>query len=423
MRFTVPAIAKLTLPEGKSDHIIFDDAMPGFGIRLRAGGKKVWIAQYRVGTKQRRLTIGSTDKLSLDAARAEARAILAKAQLGTDPQNEKVEARNKASVTLGSIADTYSNGPAKRSLRPNSYASLLVHLNKHWKPLRDRPLHGIQRADIASRLNEIAEENGPFAANRARVVLSSLFAWAMSEGLAEGNPVIGTRKATEEVSRDRVLSDAELSLVWKHAGAGDYGRIVRLLILTGQRREEVGGMAHSELDLAKALWTIPKERAKNGLAHDVPLSASALAIIDEPAAPKIADTRKRQTLKTFETPEAEERDFLFGAGEGSFSGWSKSKAALDARVSADIAETAKAAGAKPKPMPPWRLHDIRRTVATRLGDIGVLPHVVEAVLNHISGHRAGVAGIYNRATYASEKRAALDMWGLRVRDVVEGIHA
>ncbi|KAB0680151.1 tyrosine-type recombinase/integrase [Aureimonas leprariae] len=399
MRFTGPSVARLALPDGKSDHIVFDDGLPGFGIRLRAGGKKVWIAQYRVGSKQRRLTIGSADRLSLDAARNEAKAILAKVQLGADPQTEKLNKRNETAALLGDIADDYVEGPAKRRLRPNSYASLLVHLNKHWKPLRVRPLNGIQRADVAMRLNEIAKESGPFAANRARACLSSLFAWAISEGIAEANPVNGTRKATEEVSRDRVLSDDELALVWRHAGDGDYGRIVRLLILTGQRREEVGGMMRAELHTMKLLWSLPRERTKNGLPHDVPLSMAASDIIA--VVPKRAD-----------------RDFVFGSRDGPFSGWSKSKSALDARIVAELEKSAEAAAAKAKPMPPWRLHDIRRTVATRLGDLGVLPHVVEAVLNHVSGHRAGVAGIYNRATYAAEKRAALDAWSAHLGRVV-----
>lgn len=399
MRLTGPIVARLVLPEGKTDHIVFDDTLTGFGIRLRAGGKKVWIAQYRVGARQRRLTIGSADKLTLDAARAEARSILAKVQLGSDPQTEKVETRNRASITLGTVAKQYLEGPAKRKLKPNSYASLLVHLNKHWKPLREHPLHIIDRADVAARLNEIAKESGPFAANRARACLSSLFSWAMSEGIAEANPVAGTNKPTEEVSRDRVLTDDELAQVWRLAGEGDYGRIVRLLILTGQRREEVGGMSWSEVDVKKGIWSLPRYRTKNGLPHDVPLSKAACEILNS-------------------IPKRPDRDLLFGGGEGAFSGWSKSKSALDARIAADLIRKAEVVGKKARVVLRWRLHDLRRTVATRMGDLGVLPHVVEAVLNHVSGHRAGVAGIYNRSLYATEKRAALELWAVRVGKIV-----
>jgi integrase len=135
------------------------------------------------------------------------------------------------------------------------------------------------------------------------------------------------------------------------------------------------------------------------LPHDVPLSSAALAIVEA-------------------VPKQKERDRIFGSREGAFSGWSKSKAALDARIGADINRRAGEAGEKPKPMPEWRLHDIRRTVATRLADLGTMPHVVEAILNHVSGHRTGVAGIYNRATYATEKRAALDLWAEHLSELI-----
>jgi len=212
----------------------------------------------------------------------------------------------------------------------------------------------------------------------------------MGEGLAESNPVIGTNNATEEVSRDHVINDAELAAIWRACRDDDYGRIVRLLTLTGQRREEVAALAWSELDLAGGLWAIPKQRTKNSLPRDVPLSATALDVLTSP-------------------PRQDGRALLFGEGKGRFQGWSKAKAALDRRIAQQGAEVR-----------PWRLHDLRRTMATRLGDLGVLPHVVEAVLNHVSGHKAGVAGIYNRALYAAEKRQALDLWSEHVRSLIEG---
>jgi integrase len=203
----------------------------------------------------------------------------------------------------------------------------------------------------------------------------------MGEGLAETNPVIGTNKAAEEVSRDHTLSPAELKAIWSHCRDDDYGRIVRLLILTAQRREEVAAMAWDELDLAGALWAIPKARTKNGLPHDIPLSRPALEIVEA-------------------VPHRDGRALVFGEGEGGFQGWSNAKTALDERI--------KESGLKVRP---WRLHDLRRTAATMMADkLGVQPHVIEAILNHISGHKAGVAGIYNRATYAKEKREALDLW-------------
>ena len=396
MRLTGPNVSKLSLPDGKSEMIVFDDALPGFGVRIRAGGKRVWVAQYRVGSKQRRVTIGNVEAIGADRARSAAKDILAKVQLGDDPQAVKATERQRAATTLGTVADQYLEGPAKARLKVRSFQEVERHLRVHWKPLRETPIHLVARGDIAARLNTIAKDSGPFAANRARATLSALFGWAMREGHVDANPVIATNKATAEISRDRVLTDDESALIWRNCGAADYGQVVRLLILTGQRREEVAGMRWSELDLSKGLWSLPKERTKNGLPHDVPLSLAVLDIL-RPIS-KRAD-----------------RDLVFGAGDGPFSGWSKSKSALDGRIAEARAKEISDATARqlndiPKPVPPWRLHDIRRTVATRMGDLGVLPHVVEAVLNHVSGHRSGVAGIYNRAAYAKEKRQALELW-------------
>lgn len=380
MRLTKPNVARLTLPPGKSELLVFDDALPGFGLRIRAGGKRTWIAQYRVGSKQRRVSIGTVEALNADKAREAARGILAKVQLGGDPQTDKAGSRARAAVTFKTVAKSYLEDHAKPKLKPRSYEEVERHLTHHWAPLGELPLHQIKRGTVAARLSEIARERGPFAANRARASLSALFTWAMGEGLAESNPVIGTNKSAEEISRDHVLKDQELAAIWNACRDDDHGRIVRLLLLTGQRREEVGAMAISEIDVASALWTIPRDRTKNGLPHDVPLSEPALEV-----------------LRT--APRRDGRALVFGQGTGGFQGWSKAKAKLDNRiVEAD------------EKVRPWRLHDLRRTVATRLGELGILPHVIEAVLNHVSGHKAGVAGVYNRATYAKEKRDALDLW-------------
>jgi integrase len=399
MRLTRPAVARLALPEGKSEAIVFDDGLPGFGVRLRAGGKRVWVAQYRIGSKQRRVTIGTVEAIDPDRARARAKEILARVQLGGDPQTEKAEARARAVLTLGAVADRYVAGPAADRLKPRSLAEVERHLKSHWAPLREHAMHKVSRALVAARLVEVASENGPFAANRARASLSALFSWAIREGILDANPVIATNKATAEKSRDRVLSDAEVVRVWQACGGDDYGRIVRLLILTGQRREEVGGMAWSEVDLKAARWSIPAARTKNGLPHEVPLSDPAVDLLTA-------------------APQRGKRDLVFGEGDGPFQGWSRSKMSLDRRI---------AGAEKGKPIDPkralsaWRLHDIRRTVATQMADLGVLPHVIEAVLNHVSGHRAGVAGVYNRALYSAEKRAALALWSEHLMAISESV--
>ena len=392
MRLTKANLAKLTLPAGKAEAIVFDDDMPGFGLRIRAGGKRTWIAQYRLGTKQRRITLGTSETVDPDKARQLAKATLARVSLGEDPQGVKVEARAQAAVTLGAVVPKYLAHVEGRQ-RPGHHADVKRYFDRHWSPLAGSALSSIDRQRVAARLLELAKDNGPFAANRARAALSAFYTWAIGEGLAHANPVSGTNKPAEETARDRVLSDAELALVWRCAGAGDYGVIVRLLTLTACRREEVAALGWSELH--GSTWTIPGERTKNGLPHELPLPPAVVALLDGVA-------------------RRDERDLAFGSRSGPFSGWSKSKAELDARMLMEL----KAERGSKAVLTPWRHHDLRRTAATRMGDLGVQPHVVEAVLNHISGSKAGVAGIYNRAAYRDEKRAALALWAERVEELV-----
>jgi integrase len=264
------------------------------------------------------------------------------------------------------------------------------YIRRDWKPLHDKRAHRLTRAQISDRFDEITKEKGAVTANRARSTLSAMFAWAMTKGKAETNPVAGTAKH-EEGSRDRVLNGGELGAVWGACGNDDYSHIVKLLILTGARRDEIASIRNSELQRDLRMWSLPAERTKNGLPHDVPLSGAALTELP---------------------PARDGRDLLFGHASGPFSGWSRCKERLDARI----------AKASPdgKPLPDWTLHDLRRTTATGMAEIGVQPHIVEAVLNHISGVRRGVAGIYNRAVYADEKRAALDKWAARIAQLVSG---
>jgi integrase len=408
MKLTNATVHKLALPAGKSDHIVFDEQLPGFGIRLRAGGSKTWFVQYRINGGQARLKIGTRDKVDADEARKRARKALGQVQDGIDPRIDRQESRDKAAETFESVGKLYLAGAEKR-LRERSFEEVKRHIEKLWAPLAGKSIHHIDRRMVARRMTEMANENGPAAANRARASLSAMFGWAMREGIVEANPVIGTNKAAEGDSRERVLTDGELAEVWAASRNDDHGRIVRLLALTGQRREEVGGMRWSELDLERCVWCLPAERTKNGRPHVVPLATPAVAIL------RSAPLRSRLDGAV---------DRVFGEGEGGFSGWSKAKVGLNRRINDARAQAAKALGrraAKPQPIANWRLHDLRRTVATVMADkLGVLPHVIEATLNHVGGHKAGVAGVYNRATYEAEKKMALVLWADHVRSIVEG---
>jgi integrase len=392
MKLDQKTITRLPLPadKDKDDVIYFDDTMPGFGLRIRGGKRRTWIAQYRVGHQQRRSSLASADKVGLDAARMAAKKLLAKAALGDDPQATKRKDRRDAKLTLGRIIGDYL-AFKQPDLRDTTFQALKMYLEKHWQPLHGEPVAKIERRHVAAELARIARDSGPVSVIRARVALSGLFAWAIGAGIADLNPVIGTNKPSEPKARDRVLSDAEVAEIWAACRDDDYGRIVRLLTLTGQRRDEVGAMAWSELDLDSCTWCIPGSRTKNKRTHTVPLSGPAFAVIES-------------------TPRGG-HDCLFGRAGAGFGGWSKAKDALDRRI-ADARDG--------KAMPPWRMHDLRRTCATRMADLGVQPHVIEAALNHISGHKGGVAGVYNRSTYEREVKAALALWADHVRSVVEG---
>ena len=397
-------VAALALPAGKSELLEWDDDLPGFGVRLRDGGSKTWIIQYRVGRKQRRKTIGSVNAMDAATARKAAKKDLARVELGGDPQAHKVEQRIKSADTFD-VFKVQFLARQKKQLKPRSYEQIAMHLAKHWSSFNGVSVHEITKRAVASRLVKISEERGPYAANRARTTLSSFFAWAIGAGIVDANPVTGTHLQADENSRDRVLGDEELADIWNACRDDDYGQIVRLLLLTATRRDEAGGMTKAEVNLPARIWHLDQSRTKNSRPHDVPLSDLALSIIESAMAQEGRG----------------ERDVVFGDGararggaDRGFSGWSKAKLALDSRID----QARKEAGRGPQE--PWILHDLRRTAATRLGDLGVLPHVIEATLNHVSGFRAGVAGVYNKASYAAEKRQALDRWAAHIESLVAG---
>ena len=375
MRLTNQSAAALQLPPGKDRLVVFDDDLPGFGLRISGGGSRQWVVQYRNALGQtKRESLGRVGLLSATEARRAAGERLARAKLGEDPHAERAKERARAAITFGHGIEPYL-AAVTPNLRPASLSEAARYMRVVWKPLHRTPLHAVDRKQVAARLAEIARDAGPYAANRARAALSAHFAWLIGTGAADMNPVVGVPKPAPEERRARILTEDEIKAVLGACRDDDFGRIVRLLLLTGQRRDEVAGMAWAEIDLVGAVWKLPAERVKNGLPHDVPLSGAALGLLTE-------------------APRLEGRTLVFGQGEGGFQGFSRAKAAHDKRSG----------------VTGWRLHDLRRTAATGMNEIGVLPHVVEAVLNHISSHRAGVAGIYNRAIYATEKRIALDMW-------------
>lgn len=381
MKLTLANVARIHLPAGKTEHIEFDEAMPGFGLRIRGNGKKehrTYIAQYKIGSKHRRMTFGNAAKVTLENARAHARKIFAQRELGKDPANDRADIRRAAGHTLGAEIVKYL-AVKERKLKPRSYIETKRHLEKDWKPLHGIAIASIGRANVAATLGAIAKGSA-VTANRSRAALSAFFRWAIGEGLCDQNPVTGTNRQEENGPRERALSDAELAKVWLAAPDNDYGRIVQLLILTGCRRDEIGSLKQSEIDLEARTLTLSLDRTKNSQQHVVPLSDDALAIL------KAIPPR--------------DREHVFGTGKGGFSGWSKSKKTIEqaAKLKTD-----------------WTLHDLRRTARTGWGKLGVQPHVAEAILNHLP---AKLIRTYDRNTYAAEKKAALDLWAAHLKVAV-----
>jgi integrase len=394
MNLTQKAVAQLKLPDGKSDAIFFDDKIPGFGIRLRAGGSQSWVFQYKLANTQHRMVLGKVSAMKPEAARKIAEKHHAALKDGRNPATEKAVRKAQAANTFGQLVGQYIEFK-KGTLRPRSLVEVKRHLEVCALPLHKLPVGSIDKTIVAHLIKRLAADRGVVTANRVRASLSALFSWAMKEtDFAEQNPVINTHKAGKEEARDRVLENAEIRIIWNALGDDDYGVIVKLLLLTAQRLNEVAGMRWDEVDFERNRIALPGVRTKNGRAHRVPMSGTVRALLE-------AQKAKR----------AEGQELVFVRGDRAFSAWTHGKTTLDARI---LASTGAA-------LPHWTQHDLRRTGATRMGeDLGVEPHIVEAILNHVSGHKSGVAGIYNLATYMKEKTAALTTWADHIVAIVEG---
>jgi integrase len=383
MRLTTATIRSLSLPAGKGEAIYFDDDLPGFGLRIREGGSRTFVFQYKIGSKQRRMALGSVKAIDVGKARETAKDLHAAVRLGGDPAGDRAEGRAQVAETFEAALRPFL-ARQKARLRPKSYVELERHLFVAAKPLHRLQLSKIDRRAVAALLAEVATDRGPPTANRVRSAISSFFASMIRDGIADSNPVTGT-STQKERPRDRVLSPEELRTIWNALPDDHYGAILKLLALTAQRAGEIAGLRWSEVDLDRGMILLAGARTKNGRPHSVPLSQAARAIIAA-------------------MPRRFGRDLIFGMGEGPYSNWSAAKLRLDEKI----------------PLPNWTPHDLRRTAATMMAEIGIEPHIIEAILNHISGHKGGVAGRYNWAVYEHPKRAALDRWAEHLTAIIEG---
>jgi integrase len=388
----LPALEAEFAADGRADRIYFDSELRGFGLRFRKGGNRTWVLQYKHHGMDKRLSLGTLAEINAKTARDRAKDKLAEIWKGIDPQQLKREERAKAQMaaklTLRAVIDSFLAAKqaqaSPRPVKPRTLDELRRYLQGDWKPLHRHSISEISRKQVAAILEEL-EKHGPVSAARSRSALSTVFAWAIGRTLADHNPVVGTFNPDTNATRDRVLKDAELAQVWNAAGSDDYAAIIKLLILTGARRTEVGGMMWRELNFEDRTWTIPAARAKNNNTHVLQLPHACWQIIE--------GVERRAGS-----------DHLFGYSSQGFRNWDVAKKNLDQRCGVTS----------------WTHHDLRRTVATGMAELEIDPHIVEAVLNHVSGHKSGVAGIYNKAKYAKPMRVALARWADHVASITSG---
>ncbi len=376
MRFTEANVRTYKHPDNKPTYALWDENLPGFCFRVQAGGNKVYYAKYRMGTKQRWLKIGAVQKTSLESAKRLAKTFFESVQKNIDPANTKATASAAAVQTFGSAIDSYLEQLETDRLSATHIRRSRSYLEKYFRPLHTIALASIDRATVSRELNLI-NKRGPVAANRARATLSAYFNWSIAKGLCKYNPVDKSIK-NKEKSRERVLTARELKTVWSNVDDNDYGKIVKLLTLTCQRRDEIARLTWNEINFEEKQIELPGIRTKNSRPHIIPLSPPAIAIL------KSVDPDGKDVFSKRNN-------------------WQIDKDRLDEKCG----------------VPDWVLHDLRRTGSTGMGEqLSIPPHVVEAVLNHVSGSKAGVAGVYNKAIYLKEKREALNKYADYVLAIV-----
>lgn len=381
--FTDVFLRKLKAPlAGRPEY--YDSMVPGFGIRLTPGGAKTFFVVCRHRGAFRRITLGRYPTITLVKARRKANDTLTAVSDGIDPAQEKRTVRANGKDLFPAVVDSFISGYCKHHNRTSTAAETERLLRAVYIPRwKARRLEDLSKRDVLNVLDDIMAQKKPSAARHAFATIRKFFNWCVERELIALSPCLTIKPPAKANSRDRVLNEAELAAVLNASmvQGWPFGPIVQLLALTAQRRGEVVGIQWNELDLDAKLWTIPGARTKNHRAHVVPLTTTAVAII--------------QALPRFTS------EFVFPARsklDRAYLGYSKGKRELDALANQHA----------------WTLHDLRRTAATGMARAGIQPHVVERVLNHVSGTFSGVAGVYNRFAYLDEMRAALTLWEVHV---------
>ncbi len=378
-------------------------ATPGLYLVVQPSGAKSWALRYRFAGKPAKLTLGKWPIMGIAEARTAAGDALQEVEHGRNPnaakKAAKADAKEAALTERDKIKTLVADFDKRHLSKLRSGALVRRSMDKYvvakWG---DRDIGEITRRDIVDLLDGIADDGHGVMANRIRAYLSKFFGWAVDRDIIAASPAIGLKVSVKETARERVLSDDEIRWLWAACDKAGYpfGPFTRLLLLTGQRRNEVSEMTRAEIE--GDLWSLPPERVKNGRAHDVPLSTAAADVLA--SVPRIAGS-----------------DYVFTTtGKTSISGFARGR---DNLVKA-MAEIASKERDEPVEISHLTYHDLRRTCATGLARLGIPVRVTEAVLNHVSGTAAGIVSVYQRHDYADEKRAALEAWGRFVTGLVEG---
>jgi integrase len=406
-----------------------DAACVGLYLFVSTTGSKSWICRYRLAGKPKKLTIGAVllerkvpladgrrpelgEGHTLAEARVAAHSALGAVKEGQDPFAEKTRAK-KASLSgednVDAALDAYIDKHVEKNNRESTATETKRFLRLYVRPaLGELKLRHLRKRQILDMLDTVSDKGGPASANRVFAIVRHFLVWSVQRDLLSTSPAEGIAPPSQPVSRDRYLDDAEIKLMWRGCQkvGWPFGEMAKLLLLTGQRREEVAGGRWKEFDLEakEPMWIIPRSRAKNDNEHFVALSPSVVSVLQ--GLPRMANSETDHILTT--------------TGKTGISGFSRAKEALDAAMlelaRADAAE--RGTNEDKVAIAPWTWHDLRRTAASGMARLGMPVHVVEAVLNHKSGSVSGIAAVYNRHTYADEKRRALFAWAQHVESLI-----
>ena len=391
-----------TRPNPSKRREIPDGGKPGLYLVIQPSGRKSWAVRYRLNGQPRKLTLDGFPQLA--TARRLAQDALDMVSEGKDPAAEKQASKSQyelGSDLFGAVAAEFVERHAKRNTRASSTRLTEQWLKKDVLPRwGNKRIQDITKRDVLDLLDGIIDRGGGLSANRVLAVIRKMFNWAVQRGIITASPVAGIKAPLAERSRDRVLIDDEIRWLWLACDrlAYPFGSMAKFLLLTGQRRNEVSGMTWGELDLNKALWTIPGGRTKNDLPHEVSLSDAALSVIA--SLPRIRS----------------DKGYLFTTNaETHVSGYSRAKTMLD-KAMLDIAREERGQDVE---IPRWTFHDLRRTAVSGMARLGIALPVIEKVVNHSSGSFAGIVGVYQRHHFSDEKRTALQAWANLVLSTVE----